>query len=208
MTEDRMTEQPTEVEVRAPRVDDVGLVLPADWWTIDLRSDEAIRRSVGGLVERQLGRADVQASLRADARHRLVDAATSAARAGGRLMAVSLMQAAGLPISLSLTVYRVPGGGVPGTGLADVDAAFRSADGRGVEPVEGTTFPAVRRVSERTGPAELGAADVPMLVADYWVDPGGEHGLLLLTFSTPLLALREGMLELFDAVVATVAPAS
>jgi hypothetical protein len=203
-----MSDGVEEAEVRSPRVDDVGLVLPADWWTIDLRSDEAIRRSVSALVERQLGRADVQASLRADARHRLVDAATSAAGAGGRLMAVSLMQAGGVPISLSLTVYRVPGVGAPGAGLAAVEAAFRSTDGPGVDAVEGTAFPAVRRVSERTGPAELGAENVPMLVADYWVDPGGELGLLLLTFSTPLVALREGMLELFDAVVATVAPAS
>ena len=196
-----------EAEVREPRVDDVGLVLPADWWTIDLRSDEAIRRSVGALVERQMGRADVQASLRADARRRLVDTATSAARAGGRLMAVSLMAAAGVPISLSLTVYRVPGAGVGG-GLGDVEAALRSADGADVAAVEGTVFPALRHVAERSGPAELGAENVPMLIADYWLDPGGEHGLLLLTFSTPLVALRQGMIELFDAVVATVRPAS
>lgn len=197
-----------EAEVRQPHVDDVGLVLPASWWTIDLGSDDAIRRSVGALVERQIGHADIQASLRADARRKLVDAATSAARAGGRLMAVSLMEAAGVPISLSLTVYRVPGAGARGAGLADVEAALRSADSADVLAVEGTTFPALRHVSERSGPADLGAEDVPMLVADYWVDPGGEHGLLLLTFSTPLVALRDGMLDLFDAVVATVAPAS
>ena len=38
---------------RRPRVDAVGLLLPATWWTIDLRGEDSRRRSVAQLVAEQ-----------------------------------------------------------------------------------------------------------------------------------------------------------
>lgn len=114
--------------VRRPRVGSVGFLLPASWWTIDLATEESRRRSVSRLVDQQVGRADDRAGLRADARKQLGDAADQAAAAGGRVMAVSLMQAQGVPITATLTVYRVPGGEVTGIGLVELESIMRVAD--------------------------------------------------------------------------------
>jgi hypothetical protein len=197
-------------DARAFRADGVGIVLPASWWTIDLRTEESRRRSVSRLVEQQLGRADHRASLRAELRRELGGAADQAAAAGGRLMAVSLMQAQGFPISATLTTYRMPGGDLTGHGVAELESVMRSSaegDDVALDLAEGTLGAVLRRVSRRSGPAALSAEDVPMLVVDYWLDPDDGHGLMLLTFSTPLVELREVFLDLFDTVVASVGPA-
>jgi hypothetical protein len=193
-------------EVRGSTSGGLGLVLPASWWTIDLRDEQARRRSVTTVVDRQVGRSDKLAQLRADARTRLLDAASTAASAGGLLMAVSLMRAADVPISATLTLYRVPGAVGSGDALAALESTLRAAeptDGVTLDIADGAFGPVLRRASVRGGPSELGARDVEMLVVDYWTDPGDGDGLVLLTFSTPLLDLREGMLDLFDAIVAT-----
>ncbi|HEY3438856.1 MAG TPA: hypothetical protein VGK35_14320 [Actinotalea sp.] len=200
----------TTSEARRPTVDSLGILLPASWWTIDLRDDAARTRSVAALVEQQIGRADVQATLRADIRRELGQAAEQAAAAGGRLMAVSLMQADGLPLSATLTAYRVPGADLTGTGLTELEGVLRdSAQGTDVaiDLAEGARGPVLRRVTRRSGAADLGAERLSMLVADYWLDPDDGHGLLLLTFSSPLVEARDAWLGLFDTIVASVAPA-
>lgn len=45
-----------------------------------------------------------------------------------------------------------------------------------------------------------------MLLADYWLDLDDGSGLVLLTFSSPLVEAREALLPLFDTVVASVTP--
>ena len=203
---------------RRPSVDSVGILLPASWWTIDLRDTTTRTRSIAALVEQQVGRADIQASLRAELRAELGRAAEQAAAAGGRLMAVSLMQADGFPLSATLTAYRVPGTDLTGAGLAQLEEVLRTdegvashgspADGSGeqtgtVELAEGPGGPVLRRVRHKQGSADLGAERLRMLVVDYWLDPEDRQGLLLLTFSTPLVDAQDGWLELFDVIVAS-----
>lgn len=199
------------VVARRPRVDSVGILLPASWWTIDLTDEGSRHRSVGRLVDRQVGRADDRAALRADARKQLGEAADQAAAAGGRMMAVSLMQAQGIPVTATLTAYRIPGRDVTGAGVVELESIMRkdtaSSEGSSLELAEGPQGPVLRRVSQRTGPVELGAERIPMLIVDYWLDPDDGHGLMLLTFSTPLVGLREAFLDLFDTIVASVGPA-
>lgn len=194
---------------RRPRVDSLGFLLPESWWTVDLRDEAARRRSVGALVERQVGRDDSRAPLRADLRSQLGRAADDAARAGGRIMAVSLMRADGIPVPATLTMYRVPGAALDDDGaekLAELLRASQQPDDE-IEIAHGALGPVLRRVSGRQGDASIGGAEVALLVVDYWLDPTDGNGLMQLSFTSPLLELRDGLLGLFDAIVASVSPA-
>ena len=197
-------------DARRPTIDSLGILLPASWWTIDLRDETARTRSVAALVERQIGRADIQATVRADIRRELGQAAEQAAAAGGRVMAVSLMRADRMPLAATLTAYRVPGTDLTGTGLTELEGALRdSAQGSEItiDLADGPRGPVLRRVSQRPGPVDLGAERLSMLIVDYWLDPEDGLGLMLLTFSSPLVEVRDAWLELFDTIVASVAPA-
>lgn len=198
--------------VRRPTADGWGLLLPATWWTVDLRDEQARRRSVATLAEQQIGRQDDRAALRADLRKHLDRAADDAATAGGLFMAISLMRVGDVPLPASLTVFRLPGEGLTstltGTGVRELEAVLRSDLPAGValDIADAPAGPVLRRVSQRSGSADLGAQDVPLLLADYWLDPGDARGLLYLSFSTPLVQAREPVLELFDMVVSSVGP--
>lgn len=185
-----------------------AVLLPASWWTIDLRTEEARRGAVAALVERQVGRADDRASLRAEIRRHLVRAADDASRAGGRFMAVSLMRVGDRPVPATLTLYRLLGADLTAQGVVELEAVLRpgTTEEDRLDLAEGPVGPVLRRVTRRAGSAEVGGEDVPLLVADYWVDPGDERGLLHLSFSTPMVAVTDAMLTLFDTVVASVGP--
>jgi len=204
----RATDPPRdEDDVRRPSNDGWGLLLPAAWWTIDLRDKEARRGSVAGLVDRQVGRADDRAGLRHDLRKRLDAVAEQAAAAGGRLMAVSLMRVGEIPVPATMTVYRLADDtDLVGQGLHEIEAVIGAEPGSydALEMAEGPGGPVLRRVTRRPGPEDLGAAAIEMLVADYWLDPDDGKGLLTFAFSTPLIHAREPFLELFDAIVASV----
>jgi hypothetical protein len=194
---------------RRPRIDSLGFLLPESWWTVDLRDEAARRRSVSALVERQVGRDDSRASLRGDLRSQLGRAADDAARAGGRIMAVSLMRADGIPVPATLTMYRVPGAALDDRGAEELARLLRASQQQDdeIEIAHGLLGPVLRRVSRRQGDASIGGSDVTLLLVDYWLDPTDAHGLMQLSFSSPLLELREGLLELFDAIVASISPA-
>lgn len=202
-----MSGAPSATGPRRPRVDAVGLLLPAAWWTIDLRGEDSRRRSVAQLVAEQVA-GDDRAALRADLRSQLETAAGDAARAGGRLMAVSLMRAGDVPVPATVTVYRVAGS-LSGEQEGELEAQLRASASPddSLEAAVGPAGPVLRRVSTRTGPARLGAEAVPLLVVDYWLEPGDARGLLYFAFSSPLVAAREPLMELFDAIVSSVGPA-
>ncbi|MGN8244153.1 hypothetical protein ACTHAM_001052 [Cellulomonas soli] len=56
----------------------------------------------------------------------------------------------------------------------------------------------------RWGVSTGDAEHVPQLRADYWLDPDDDRGLVLLAFSSPLLPLRDDLVEPFDSIVAGV----
>lgn len=191
-----------------PLADGWGVLLPSSWWSISLATESTRRKGVASLVEEQVGRADVKASLRADLRRHLDGVADSAAAAGGRILAVSLMRAEGIPVPATLTVFRVPGGGLLERGVAemhDVLAADSDASDA-LELAEGPSGAVLRRITRRPGSEALGGEGVELLLADYWVDPGDGRGLLCLSFSTPLVGQAHAMLGLFDVIVASVGP--
>jgi hypothetical protein len=199
------------VEVSGAVVVDVRVVLPDHWWVIPLQPPQARARSVERLVERQFAGVDDQPLLRADARRQLLAQAETAAESGGRLMALSLQRVGGVPVPASLVVHwiDVPAGpgSRPGDGslLVGLQEAFQPAAGSPPEPGFALEVGKVaagrvlRRVHEV--PAELtGAEPTLSLVADYWLERPDGAGLVQLAFATPMLPLRQPLLELFDAI--------
>jgi hypothetical protein len=183
-------------------------MLPASWWIIDLRDGDVRRRLIACLVAQEVGPQDELATVRAQLRSRLDGASHDAAAAGGRLVAVSLMRAAGIPLTATVTVYRVPGAGVPGDELEHLHGALEEAPvpGQELELAMGIEGPVLRRVYVRTATDDVDAPAIPMLLVDYWLDPQDGHGLVLMSFSSPLVTAREGLLDLFDLIVASVGP--
>jgi hypothetical protein len=60
----------------------------------------------------------------------------------------------------------------------------------------------VRRVRETRAGTDLAAPGTVTLSVDYWLRGDAPH-VGVLAFSTPLVGLRDGVLPLFDAVVAS-----
>lgn len=194
--------------VRRPKVDALGIMLPASWWIIDLRDDDARRRSIARLVAQEVGPQDDRATVRAQLRSRLDAPSRDAAAAGGRLMAVSLMRAGGIPLTATVTVYRIPGSGLPGDELEQLHGALEAEPitGQELDLAMGIEGPVLRRVYVRTVDDDSDTSAIPVLLADYWLDPQDGHGLVLLSFSSPLVSAREGLLDLFDLIVASMGP--
>lgn len=181
----------------------IGLVLPADWVMVPL-ADEAERgRVVARLVDEQVGGDEAHEALRRELRVTLNAAARRAAASGGWLLALMLTQVAGLPTPATLTAYRASGSFRERTGVAAVRAAVEhatSAVGGSVDVGAGSFGVLLRTVREHT---DTTGDALPRLACDYWTDPLDDHGLMHLSFSTPLVALRDEWCALFDAVVAT-----
>jgi hypothetical protein len=188
---------------------DVAVVLPGDWWVIDLQGEAAWQRGVRGLVKRQFAGVDDQPVLRAQVTEQLTRAAARAASAGSRRLCVSLQRVAEVPVPATLSVYLLPLGIPEGAShlddLADEVLGAADTDARS-DTARVAAGPVLRRVRTLRGDDPVAApSDVPVLTADYWLEMPDGDGLAQLTFSTPMVAWAEPMLGRFDAVVGTAA---
>lgn len=195
-------------ELSTAPVVDVRVVLPDHWWAIPLQPPEARARSIQRLVERQFAGVDDQPLLRADTCRQLLTQAEMAADSGGRLMALSLQRIVDVPVPASLVVHWLDVAAAPDSDdslLVSLQEAFEPDAGAPREAgfaldlgktAAGTVL---RRIHEL--PAEFeGAEPRRSLVADYWLERPDGAGLVQLAFATPMLALRQPLLELFDAI--------
>jgi hypothetical protein len=183
----------------------VGVILPGDWWTIPPADDDARRRAVTAMVDRRFGHADANAGLKRQVRNELLASAGRAAESGGWLMALMLAQAGPVPLPATLTAYRLAGSFADAEGLRKVQESLAGSlpNGGRLDAGEGPFGMVLRTVRERRGPVELGGQDVPVLVCEYWSDPVDGQGLASLIFSTPLVELRDGFIDLFNAIAGT-----
>lgn len=179
---------------------DYALVVPSDWWRIDLTTPEGVGGQVKRLVQRLVGSADLQASLRRELVQHLQEAGEEAARRGG----VDLYLAAGGPsggvLAASLLVTVTPQD-VGAEHAARLLQAAVGEDADSATVVELAGGPAVRVVRHEQG-ADLLLQDRPSLVVQYTVPLPTE--VVLLSFATPLLALAEPLTAVFDAVAGSV----
>lgn len=176
----------------------LSVVLPHGWHRLPLQPEADRHRAVTDLVSRAAQGADV-AALREVLTAELRAAADQAAGAGAQQLVISLMRTdQGVPLPASLVVTVV------GTGGRAVDDLV--AQGGADDEVLTARVPGghvVRRVRETTAETDLAAPGTVTLSVDYWLREDDAPHVAVLAFSTPLVALRDGVLPLFDAVVAS-----
>jgi hypothetical protein len=206
-----MTTPPAPARTVRP-TGELGLLLPADWWVVPLTDRKAMHRSLVALADRQFGRSDSPPPLKYQSRLALEEAATTAAAAGGRILAISLMTVRGAPLTISLITYRHdPPSRIRGHEKLErvADRLRGASDDVDVLLGEAPAGPVLRTVATERGPDSLGAQDIDQLVVRYLVDCPVETGgpvRFEAVFTSPHVALRDGLLDLFDTLVASVGP--
>ncbi len=175
---------------------------------IPLQPEEARERSVRRLVERQFAGVDHQPQLREQLRQEVLAQAKSAAVSDARVLALSLQRVDGVrgPGLACRALDRHPGRArrcrrvtprhAPGRVPTWTPATCRIR----ARPRAVAAGAVLRRVHQ-TEATLAGAEPLPTLVTDYWLERPDGNGLVHLAFSTPLVAFREPMLGLFDAIV-------
>lgn len=183
----------------------VVVLLPDDWDVIDLEDVEARHRAVDELVNRQFGAAPQLGGLRTSMRQELHRRVEQAARAGGLLMALAGAGGGPLTVPASLTVYRVPGSLDERGRAAMIDVLASDEPGHALDIAAGRAGTVLRRVRPARASTDLaGGQGMPSLLVDYWVEVTPGEPLAYLVFSSPLVELRDEILELFDAIVSSV----
>ena len=177
---------------------DYGIVVPADWWRVDLTAGDRGAAGVRGLVRRLAGGADEQALLRRELVEHLDAACRDAVGRGGVDLYLATGGPAGTLIAASLLVTVTGRQAGAGDTVSAVAAAF--ADGGQTTVVEVGGRRAVRRTRHDL-PGDLPVDGRPSLVVQYaFVMP---EVVVMMSFSTPVLALAEPLTALFDAVAET-----
>lgn len=195
----------------------VELRLPGPWRALPLGSDEEIAGEIAAFVREHFGRRDDQATLRAQQRSRLVEAARRARDAGAVQFHLSLRGADGLALASTVAEYqpRLPlatvGAPDPAAPALVADALVRvlareAADGGHWDAFAasgGSVFERGEGLVLRTWRRREAAGDEspPTLVVDYWLTRPGRAEVVLVTFTTALAELDSVVAELFDAVI-------
>ena len=184
------------------RVEDrTTFVLPGTWWTMKTDSSETqMVASIKNEVERTVGRSDDRAALRREIRTQLLDAAHEARRLGAARLYIAEEITPGVPLSASLTVVVTDIDPVTGGTVEERAAGLANLLGDDAEVCDFVEYPLVRttRVSDR------GDETVPLLKADYLLTSPVSGEVLMFAFASAFVAIKDDVLELFDAILTTV----
>ncbi|GAA4109858.1 hypothetical protein GCM10022215_04600 [Nocardioides fonticola] len=178
------------------------LLAPEGWDRIPL--DERAERAVNRIVERQFRGIDDAPHLRAELRGSLLDQVRQAAEVGGREMFLSSVMVGPMPLQSTLLVTELDGD--PAVDDSEVlgELALLLREDAGVESARVAEHPAGRAQRRvRIEPAASAESHDTLVVEWYLVAPGGAS-IVLLTFSTFLLPIREAFETLFDVVASSV----
>ncbi len=174
-------------------------MLPPGWARIPLTNPRERGKAVRAMVATQFCAAPANPALKAQTTAALMRVAADAAKVGGTIMAIHLLAPRGVPIPITLTVFRpaAPGSmAVLKASLAGVDDVVEATMEDGGE--------VVRRTARVSTTIDGGTAPLPQLQAEYWLDPRDGAGLFHAIFTTPLLEQADAMVEMFDGIVSTV----
>jgi hypothetical protein len=177
---------------------DYGLVVPGDWWRLDLTAADGGAAQVRRLVRRLAGTADLQAQLRRELVEHFDAACADARGRGGVDLYLSTGGPSGTLVAASLLVTVTP----QHVGAEHAVGAVGDALGEGGDStvIEIGGRRAVRRVREAV-PGDLPTGGQAPLVVQYAFVM--TEVVVVLSFSTPVLALAEPLTALFDAVADT-----
>lgn len=104
-----------------------------------------------------------------------------------------------------VAAHGAPAGAIERRDKAMTDVLATDEPGHTLDIGEGPAGTVLRRV--RPGSASTGLTGddtLPALIADYWVEPARGVPLVYLVFSSPLIDLRDQLVQLFDTIVASV----
>ncbi|GAB3116430.1 hypothetical protein GCM10027160_25450 [Streptomyces calidiresistens] len=185
------------------------LITPAEWYRIPLESEERRERSVRALVDRTHPNRDEAAGPRRELRD-LLDHLTTEAAAGGGLelhLSTGALLGVPLPVSLLVTVESPAPGeslAIPAELLAQGLRRRHPGAEVSVVPLPAGESVRVRREEKPKDAEELGyPADRPTVVLTHHLPVPGTGAHLLLTFSTPLIELADPLMEMCDAIAAS-----
>jgi len=190
---------------------DYRLLLPEGWFRVHI-DPERREGSISALVNRQFEGTDNAPHIKRQLRENLLAQATAAFRVGGLELYLSLQQAGPLTIPASLLITLLPpassGTVLTAENIAARLSADRDVDVSVVELSAGTAVRTRRRTGQpdRSAPPGVpGSPDeaLPSVTLDYQLPVPATGAYLLLTFSTPLVQIADAMVELFDAVAAS-----
>lgn len=199
------------------RVVDVRVTLPEDWWVIPLSDEAKTREAVRGLLRRQFSGIEDRPLFQSQLRAELLGQAAQAAQSGGRLLAISLTEVAGVPVPASMVLSWIdpPVGDRhdPGDVLMNLrdalypDPAARLPAGHSLDLARLPPGSTLRHLHlpltlSQAGPDS--APGVPSFVADYWLERPDGAGLVQFAFGSPMVAIQASMVELFDAIVSAI----
>lgn len=181
----------------------VSLLAPDDWFRLPLVEDDALQRAVRTVVDRQFAGIDNQPLLRREAIDALLARGRAARANGGIDMYLSFAPTGGMPLALSLVVSLLPV--PPHVGSLRALAEELGTPGSSAVVVELPFGPAVRRQRvDAVDASEIGApGEQEAVLVDYTL-LGPDGTMLLLSFSSPLVAVADALAELFEAVAGTV----
>ncbi|NHC47483.1 hypothetical protein [Motilibacter aurantiacus] len=191
------------------------IVLPPAWWHVPLGSGR--HASVAALIRHQVRRSPKEAAalLRGGLRRELAGIVERAAHSGASDLYLSLGVEQGIPLAASLVVQRLPGAtGITGNSLELVERVIVQSGGttRPLRVGRGRGLGvAGRRVEMHVlpesvldgGRAPLDASTLPQSCTthlDVFIPVPQSADLLLLAFSTPVPALADAFVDLFEAM--------
>ncbi|PWB95974.1 hypothetical protein [Homoserinimonas hongtaonis] len=183
------------------------------WSQLDLRSEDAAAASIRRYVQNLLGSADAEAQARALLRRSLHEGVGMAREASAVSMFLAREIAPGTAMPVTLTVYSPSNltmspsiGTAPATVADQLQKGLTTLAVAGIDTatrleIEGSHI--LRVHHERQDPVHEATPDVPMrkLMVDYWYTVPGSKQVVLVNFMTPLVDLRDVMLEFFDSIV-------
>jgi hypothetical protein len=189
---------------------ELDFLLPGDWSTVPLDEGVGTKRAIRALALRTLGRADELASVRAEFRQELEQVASRARELNGSTLHTAREIVTGVPLPATLVVcwpdVPAPRGELE---RADWEAGLLDAAvGGESEAVELGEIRAVRRIQVREE-SVVDDPDSPVihkLEVDYWMVLAGRVSIF--TFASGAGHVRDHLVPLFDAIVATVRPAT
>jgi hypothetical protein len=191
---------------------DYRLLLPEGWFRVRIEP-ELRERSVDALINRQFEGVDNAPHIKQQLRDSLLAQATAAFQDGGIELYLSLQKAGALTIPASLLITLLPQKSDGQLTAQDIAVRLSADEDLEVSVVEFSSGPAVR-TRRSTGQSDCpappnmpGAPDetLPAVTLDYQLPIPAADAWLLLTFSTPLVQIADAMVELFDAVAASLA---
>jgi hypothetical protein len=174
------------------RPTDYQLLTPQGWHRIDLQPgwrEPAIAR----LIDRQFRGVDNASRLKGQTREQLLRTAQHAYRNGGMELYVSLQTAKGFPLPASLVVTLAP---------PDEDPAVVVSPERLAESL-GKKFGQAALLKLPAGRAVRVRHRAPATILDLYVPVPESGAYLVLSFSTPVDALADAMIGLFDSIAST-----